>query len=252
LNLGLLPPCREAGPKLHFFGEEHVVALGEIRQLRESGLSLRDIFPRVAKIAARPTVRASDQRGGLSERIIAQATTMFVRLGYERVRMEDLALALRISKPTIYRHFPSKQELFLRCVQAVRYALVSPEQRSRSAKREAAAHAEDRIRAVLENFEAYRGLARILATLAHDPDPKISRHARMELHDMITNVEPFLRMRQAAGTLRPMNMELLAYMLWGALMAAGDRMLLDDRHPLESVVETYKSFIEHGMLSKAT
>src|ERR1700759_4511692 len=51
MNLGLLPPCQVAGPKLHLFGEEHVAVLLEIRRLRERGLALRDIAPRVGKVA---------------------------------------------------------------------------------------------------------------------------------------------------------------------------------------------------------
>jgi len=46
------------------------------------------------------------------DRILQTATTEFLQHGYSRVKTEDLANLLGISKRTLYKHFPSKKRLF--------------------------------------------------------------------------------------------------------------------------------------------
>ncbi len=46
------------------------------------------------------------------DRILQIATTEFLKDGYSRVKTEDLANLLGISKRTLYKHFPSKKSLF--------------------------------------------------------------------------------------------------------------------------------------------
>ena len=53
--------------------------------------------------------------------ILAAATTAFIKHGYSGVSMEAIAEAAPVSKPTLYNHFNSKQELFAAVI-AVRCA----------------------------------------------------------------------------------------------------------------------------------
>jgi TetR/AcrR family transcriptional regulator of autoinduction and epiphytic fitness len=46
------------------------------------------------------------------EDVIAAATQVFLRYGYKRVTMRDLAEAAHLSRPALYLVFPSKDELF--------------------------------------------------------------------------------------------------------------------------------------------
>jgi AcrR family transcriptional regulator len=47
------------------------------------------------------------------EKVIATARQVFLRYGYKRVTMADLAEAARISRPALYLVFPSKEEVFV-------------------------------------------------------------------------------------------------------------------------------------------
>jgi AcrR family transcriptional regulator len=47
------------------------------------------------------------------DRIVAAATPLFAERGYHRARMDDLAIALGISKGSIFQHFGTKEQLFL-------------------------------------------------------------------------------------------------------------------------------------------
>lgn len=44
--------------------------------------------------------------------LLGVAREMFGRYGYHATSMEDIALRLNVSKPTLYRHFPAKLELY--------------------------------------------------------------------------------------------------------------------------------------------
>ena len=47
----------------------------------------------------------------IKERIITKAEEMFLQFGYSKVKMEEVAAGLGISKKTLYKFFPSKENL---------------------------------------------------------------------------------------------------------------------------------------------
>jgi AcrR family transcriptional regulator len=53
------------------------------------------------------------------ERILVEATRLFSENGYAGTRMSDIAAAIGVTKPIVYRHFDSKQSLFEALVQRV-------------------------------------------------------------------------------------------------------------------------------------
>jgi AcrR family transcriptional regulator len=50
---------------------------------------------------------------GAGERILATATELFARFGYNGVSTRDVASAARVNEVTVYRHFPRKHDLYL-------------------------------------------------------------------------------------------------------------------------------------------
>lgn len=59
------------------------------------------------------------------ERILEVGLALFRRFGMRRVTMDDLARELRISKKTLYRHFPDKAALVAACADRV-FGQVAP------------------------------------------------------------------------------------------------------------------------------
>src|SRR5438552_1442363 len=49
---------------------------------------------------------------GLRENILRAAETIFARHDYHEVQMDDVVEASGVGKGTLYRHFPSKQDLY--------------------------------------------------------------------------------------------------------------------------------------------
>ncbi|MFE5284850.1 TetR/AcrR family transcriptional regulator [Nocardia sp. NPDC056611] len=59
------------------------------------------------------------------QQLLDAATEVFVRRGYHAAAMDEIAGRLGFSKPTVYRHFSSKLELYLAVLQNCIDALVS-------------------------------------------------------------------------------------------------------------------------------
>ena len=53
------------------------------------------------------------------EQLIEVATKLFARNGYEATTTSDIAKNAGVTEPILYRHFKSKQELFVAIVRAV-------------------------------------------------------------------------------------------------------------------------------------
>ncbi len=244
-NLGLLPPPQVLGPKKHLYGEEHLGRAAEIRRLVGEGLALREVKKRLEKRRTRRTV-ASAPLSSVKDRILDEATQLFVDQGYEAVSIESVAARVRIGKATLYRHFPSKTELFVECLERLRFTIFTEEERRafRSDERN-----EARLRAtlVLSRFRHYRMMENLLLLAGESRDRNLAHRAREALHRMVTNVEPVIARAIRAGAARPLDTELASYATWGALLALGDRMALDDRYTEAEIVDFYLDFAARGL-----
>src|SRR5829696_7699442 len=67
------------------------------------------------KLAVMPRLKAPQRR----EQLMEVATKLFARNGYEATTTAAIALAAGVTEPILYRHFKSKQELFVAIVKAV-------------------------------------------------------------------------------------------------------------------------------------
>lgn len=248
LNLGLLPPPRTLGPKLRHFGPEHLERLRQIQALRAQGLGLAEIRRRLGPPKAPRTPRPARPRSageaGPRGEILDAAARLFLDRGFEGVRVEEIARAAGVGKATVYRHFVGKSELFVACLDRLRWTLVPAEVRA-SVERGASPIAEARVRAhaVLSRFDAYRSMTDLLGAAARGRRADVAASAREALHRMVTNAEPSLRRAMQAGLIRGRDSELVAYMLWGALLALGDRLALDERYRVDEVLAHYLEFV---------
>jgi AcrR family transcriptional regulator len=68
-----------------------------------------------------PTSSRNDRR----QRIVLAASQMFAEHAYADVQMDDLARAAEVAKPTIYRYFKSKEDLFLEALDGTMNELVA-------------------------------------------------------------------------------------------------------------------------------
>lgn len=63
--------------------------------------------------------RSPHKRGTMTRRVILDTSAvMFHEKGYDRTSLDDIANALSVTKPSLYYHFSSKEEILLECVTA--------------------------------------------------------------------------------------------------------------------------------------
>src|SRR3989441_11382644 len=129
LRLGLLPSARRSAPNRFLYDERPLQALGLIRVLGDRrGLPLpviRRVLPDLLGLdqeqAFRPemwdrAVGVHAGRGGRrtpAARLLDAAVDAFSRRGYADVNVDEICRAARIAKGSFYRHYRSKEELFL-------------------------------------------------------------------------------------------------------------------------------------------
>lgn len=85
---------------------------------------MRPLLPRSPQAAGEPVIRSPRPSGEAlwakrQEEILEVAVRLFAQNGYSDTDTQQLAEELGVGKGTIYRYFPSKQELFLAAVDCV-------------------------------------------------------------------------------------------------------------------------------------
>jgi AcrR family transcriptional regulator len=63
-----------------------------------------------------PPKRTEQKRAARIERIERAAARMFAERGYDGANLTDIAAELDLRGPSLYHYFPSKDDLFLRCL----------------------------------------------------------------------------------------------------------------------------------------
>jgi len=119
------------------------------------------------------SVEPQDLREAIShlkrERIVAAAVDLFYRNGYGKTTLEQVANELQVTKPFIYAHFSSKNELLVEiCSRAIRLA---HESLNRAMAQDASA--TERLETVVRDF--------LRAVLNHQPHAMIFSREEKEL-----------------------------------------------------------------------
>lgn len=92
-------------------------------------------------------------RAARRAQVLAIAQDLFAREGFHHVSMDDIADRAEVSKPVLYRHFPSKLDLYLAVVDHRGGALVSAvDQAVRTAEADEQAHGRAVVRAIVRAF----------------------------------------------------------------------------------------------------
>jgi AcrR family transcriptional regulator len=168
----------------------------------------------------RPTERTEARRAAARDAIVAAARELIARGGYREAQVAAVAARAGVATGTVYRHFPSKAELFAevfrqvsaREVEAVRAA----------ASDDTVATATARLAAAIEAFarRALRARRQAYALLAEPVDPAVEAE---RLRFRRAHAEHFAAIVAGgidAGELPPQNAELAGAALVGALAEA--------------------------------
>ncbi len=119
---GILPPPIKAGRTRAYYNQEHIDALGLVRQkqiVEHKPLSI--IREEMSRVFSQSCNETNDENipTGRREDIITSAIEVFFAKGLTETTIADIASTARISKETFYLHFKNKEELFIACADRI-------------------------------------------------------------------------------------------------------------------------------------
>lgn len=191
------------------------------------------VKPRTPKhpVAAAPVPPRTRRSEAKRQQVIAAATRVFVADGFVGASMDRIALAAGVSKPTVYRYFASKEELFDEILRGVADRAVARARPSGSSRRPGVAAsilevARDTAAVVMtDDVIALQRLA--TAEYARFPDlaKRFYEHGpRRAIH----GIREFLRGHRDSGTLEIDDLDMAASHLWSLTLGMPHRTRLID------------------------
>jgi AcrR family transcriptional regulator len=166
-------------------------------------------------MAYRSTERTEARRLATRERIVAAAQDLIAHGGYREASVAAIARGAGIATGSVYRHFPSKSELFAEVFRRASQREVD----ATAAAGAGPGAATERIAAGVETFarRALRGRRLAWALLAEPVDPAVEAERLVFRRAYAAGFERVLRDGVAAGELPDQDVELTAAALVGAL-----------------------------------
>jgi AcrR family transcriptional regulator len=170
-------------------------------------------------MAYRRTERTTARLAQAREAIVAAAHQLIATGGYRAATVAAVAERAGVATGTVYRHFPSKASLF---AEVFRRASQHEVDATLAAARQARGGSGERIAAAVETFarRALRGRRLAWALLAEPVDPAIEQERLVFRRAYRDGFAAILADGLAAGELGPLDPELTAAALVGALAEA--------------------------------
>ena len=198
-------------------------------------------------MSVRPRLPAEERRAV----VLDTACRVFARCSYRGATTAEIAREAGVTEPILYRHFASKQALYLACIE-------SAWQRVRTAWDEAvAAEPDPRVwtRAMANAFLDFREQRSAVAQLwlraltETGDDPEIRRYLRRHLRDVHGFVADVIRRAQAAGAIRPdrdPRAEAWIFVALGLLSAVAGRLGALPADDLERIRAARQAWLTAG------
>ena len=166
-------------------------------------------------MAYRPTPRTEARRAEVRDRIVRAALDLIRRGGYREASVAAVAEGAGVATGTVYRHFPSKAELFAEVFRVASQHEVDAVASAMSAS----GSARDRVALGVETFarRALRGRRLAWALLAEPVDPAVEAERLVFRQAYARVFSSALREGIADGSLPPQDPEFTAIALVGAI-----------------------------------
>lgn len=189
---------------------------------------------------------ANGKGRGAGERILATATELFARFGYNGVSTRDVASAAHVNEVTVYRHFPRKHDLYLAVLESELQQLrFRGDLLARIAEaadgRAALSCAFDLLtKTLMHRPEILRLLQYSALELNETFDPLVRRHLGELIEVVARYLEPWIR----NGELRGSNAKTVILTMVGIVVSHSSlqRVFLGKELGPERMFEAYVSF----------
>lgn len=185
----------------------------------------------------------ADQR----ERILEEATRLFVARGYHGIAMREIAEAAGISKAGLYYHFKDKEDLFLAILGSNLSQLAQLVRQARQAP-SARAQIEQIVRGLLDQPPNQRAINR-LATheIAHVSPERRAAFVQLYQQQFIDQLQAILHDGVRRGELRPVDPHIAVWLLLGMLYPFFGTGQQRGGEPHEQVLSTLLTTLFDGL-----
>src|SRR5215470_7373247 len=189
-----------------------------------------------------------DWRQERRQKILAAAAELFGANPYDSVQMRDVAARAEVGKPTLYRYFPSKEELFLEVFKSGLDRLDS-EVAAILRDRDQPARALERLLEALLN--ALGGQVAALRMLTDDQSAVMRRwrnEFRRRRRPIVDATRAILEQGIASGEFRPVDLEAVPSMLIGIVRGG---LVGADRLPRERFAAAMIDLVVHALSARS-
>jgi AcrR family transcriptional regulator len=189
----------------------------------------------------------ASSRNDRRQRIVIAASQMFAERAYVEVQMDDLARAAEVAKPTIYRYFNSKEDLFLEALDGTMSEMVAEVSRVADETSPATLVLRRMVLAALKSFAQCTAAIRAL----DGTDSALGERGRSMLRRRGRQIrEEFMRVLQrgiADNDLRALDPDLTSRAILGAvrMTATAEDAPNDERAAL-----SLTDLLLHGLASR--
>lgn len=190
--------------------------------------------------------RAADRRARKRAQIIEAASRVFAARAYHLVRMEEVARGARVGKGTLYRYFPSKEDLYLAIVDEAFDLLTRRLETERVMAAPPAIVLGRMIEAIVATFAQHLAVFR----LAHQSQGRLFLRKKQVIQARRTHITRLLAevldRGVEAGAFRKVDPTLAPSMLIG--MVWGTSLNHADEAPVEVLAARIADLYFHGLL----
>lgn len=161
------------------------------------------------------------------ERILDAAFSVFSQRGYRQAGVDEVGRQAETSKGGVYFHFPTKEALFLELLRTTADRLVGKVERSMAPYEDPIERADVALRTVLGVFAGHRTMARLFLIDAVGAGPEFQAELQ-RLHERFAAIiSEQLDEAIAAGTIKPVDTDLVGMAWFGALNEVVMRWLMN-------------------------
>ena len=187
------------------------------------------------------------------ERIMEEATRLFVTRGYHGISMREIAEAVGVSKAGLYYHFKDKEDLFI----AILTANLEQIDRIITQARQTGQTARERISQIIQAILGQAPHQRAIIRLASQEMGRLSQTARDQFDRLyqakfIDQLEAILREGSARGELRPINTSAATWILLGMAYPYLDPAHARDAEGMREAVNAIISIFFDGVANPAS
>ena len=190
---------------------------------------------------------ASSSRNDRRQRIVIAASQMFAERAYVEVQMDDLARAAEVAKPTIYRYFSSKEDLFLEALDGTMSEMVAEVSRVADEGAPAATVLRRMVLAALKSFAQCTAAIRAL----DGTDSALGERGRSMMRRRARQIrEEFVRVLERGATegdLRGLDPDVTSRAILGAVRMTATA---DDAPHDERAAFSLTDLLLHGLATQ--